>query len=1362
MAKERRAKYTVDAKSFLVEHRKMAEEASKLARSLKNVKTSLTASRNEMNRNSELLKTNTRSMSKLTNQVGKLVKEQIALKTATNQSNTELTKQANVKTPRNLRGSALDSASKATKDFLKTQSSGIGPGGLFGTRLQDNINKVITQQRRLKFTSKEVKDIYGKLGTSAESSFTKQQQKIALTLQGFKRLQVQQRLFQQKEDERIRAAKTGSGLSGAVASRLQSANAANLRNASQSELKAFSQSINALDKSIQRSKIGRREFTRMFKEIRSGSTRTWTGVRGDVERAIRGSIKSADNLGAAFRRNTSQISRSFRVLDISLTALLKIGAIQLFQRAINNLSNSFRSGLSAALDYRTRIAEIRTISDEAGGSVEDWTKVVRDLSDQFENPSADVAEAAYQGLSNQVIQTANDFRIFGQVSLELAKVTKSTSAQSVSALSSVLNAYSLTVSDSIQVSRSLFKAVELGRFRLEEISNTLGNVAVPAAALNVEYEELLAFMSASTIQGIKADTTMTNLRNIFLKMLKPTEEMKDLFEEVGVSSGEMLFRTFRAEEGLRKIADAADGSSTSLAKLFGRVRPIIGALSLLRDDIQPLSSILNEIRDSRFDAFARAKFETLKNEAFSLRVELEKVRNFFIVDIGQAINRGLASLSNFVTLSGTVKTLAAAVAIATAALAGYTIQAGLASLANLKLATTAALASRAFLFVTGPGAIGLVLAGITAVVLGHSRANKKAQEYYDNLRKARNEALISELENQQRLRIAFDENLRQRESSLLSSLATQRAAQAKERNDANELFDSSFTKFGDTLNIAIGELKKGVSQFKSVAKEMANEIEKSNENIRKAGDSIDERIFDINIKDLDASSKTDAIQREVNSVLKEINFFTRNDDNFNPDRARELIDKALKFVDRYDLVFRQIDKSIAESGKKIEAQQKVVQAAQKRAKDKDSSNGTAISTTERNNILREKQVLEESRQIRRELFTLRKNTVDIENSDFFKIKNREIALEKDIILVARQRKQEAENNSRVLQKSIDDINIKYKELKKEAKEALKIESTTESQQAVKKFTENFDKFKQQLTDANQLAKQFKLESPNLNNLVFRIEDSISLEKQVNLLTKIRDSNQELVNLSKEEKLVARAFDDLRKGVKSLREREDTALRAQPDLLTNIEQTFSKLKFGANDGPNIDVIKASGSPITKKELADVLKFQNRTLLPSEVLELQKELTEFLNVYRSVDGDRLGINRNRAFTVHQLFPLKDLIDQFVRLRNISESSRIQRIDAARVLPELQPASDIDIRKNVEFIESFNEKIKAPDTITAKNLVVTNSRVLAESDGKSNGKSIVIGDVNINVTEPVEKNTVSELASEFVRDIRVRLGALDGETK
>lgn len=332
-------------------------------------------------------------------------------------------------------------------------------------------------------------------------------------------------------------------------------------------------------------------------------------------------------------------------ITVSWKNVSRIVAAFTVYRGLTMLTQGFRDSISRAIQYEQQIGEIMSISHDAPLQFNRWSQSVRELSESWKESSADVAEGVYQALSNQIAEGAEALSFMNEA-MRLSTITVGTTTEAVQLLTGVLNSYHMSADNARYISDIFFKTVELGRIRLKDMANTMGRVNMVGAQLGVRFEETSAAIATLSRQGVQPSETLTLLRNVMLKLIRPTDYMKNVLSSWGVESGEAAIAAFGLAGVLAKLEEAASsggGELQELGAMFGRIRAITGAAGLT-GNLELFNKTLAELTDGAKDA-NQALEEITNTAGYKLQVEFNKIKNVFTHDIGQPLIEGLSDLN---------------------------------------------------------------------------------------------------------------------------------------------------------------------------------------------------------------------------------------------------------------------------------------------------------------------------------------------------------------------------------------------------------------------------------------------------------------------------------------------------------------------------------------------------------------------------------------------------------------------------------------------------------------------------------------------------------------------------------------------
>lgn len=368
---------------------------------------------------------------------------------------------------------------------------------------------------------------------------------------------------------------------------------------------------------------------------------------GNLSNIDRQVVSALSSVGKGFN-NAEKAAQSF---NLTVRNIFRITEAFFLKDAIGAIANKLKEAGAEAVKFQIKISEIRTISQGNQSSFNGWASAIRRVSDEFGLGNLDVAEAAYQAISNQVTSGTEQTESFLRSTANFARVGVASLTDATELTSSAINAYGFNVSKVDDIQGKFFKAVELGRFRVSDLANSFGRVAAPAAAIGVSFEEVLAGLTTLTRQGVSAADAQTQLLNLFNSLAKPSEKLSALLRTLGVDSAQAAIATFGLTGFLTKLEEATKGDVAAISELGGDLRAIRAIIGLTtRGQGDQFKSDLVEIQGSAA-SFKKAIDIRGESGGDELIKEFTKVKNFFVVDMGQQAVNALAGFNKeFVSL----------------------------------------------------------------------------------------------------------------------------------------------------------------------------------------------------------------------------------------------------------------------------------------------------------------------------------------------------------------------------------------------------------------------------------------------------------------------------------------------------------------------------------------------------------------------------------------------------------------------------------------------------------------------------------------------------------------------------------------
>jgi len=345
--------------------------------------------------------------------------------------------------------------------------------------------------------------------------------------------------------------------------------------------------------------------------------------------------KAQQNLGDANQamKKTEQGAQKVTVAFSGLAkALVAREAVQL----LNRIKTAILESADAAAEFEIAIARISNIAKGPGSTIDQLSESLSNLSIELGRPAEEVNEAAWEALQNDLGTTRETMELMKGAAGDLALITGGTLTQSINALSSVLKAYDMDISEAANVTDIFFAAIDKGRITLEELESSLGKITPLAARLDIDFENVAAAMAAITQQGTTAAVANTQLRSIFQKLIRPTEELQKAFNKLGVNTfNELISRSGNLQVALEQIAGALGNNDAAIAKAFGRLRGQLGVFNLLANEGKIFTDTLEAVSEAAGSA-AEAAANIRDTDAFQARVQAEEF-NKTLREIGETV-----------------------------------------------------------------------------------------------------------------------------------------------------------------------------------------------------------------------------------------------------------------------------------------------------------------------------------------------------------------------------------------------------------------------------------------------------------------------------------------------------------------------------------------------------------------------------------------------------------------------------------------------------------------------------------------------------------------------------------------------------
>lgn len=245
--------------------------------------------------------------------------------------------------------------------------------------------------------------------------------------------------------------------------------------------------------------------------------------------------------------------------------------------------------INAAGTFKESIGEIGALFNATSDQSAELGQDILQFASTSTQSIDDINSATFIAISTGTEWTEVTEQLGVAQSLAVAGSTDLTTA--TAALSRTLNAYGLEASEAERVSDALFVAAQQGDTNLTSLGSAFGKLATDASNSSVSLEDALSAVSALTVAGISTEETMTKLKQLFIALSAPSDDL-------AAALGETSLETNSLQEVMQKLNTVTGGSSVALRELIPNQEAVTAAMVLSKDASGAFNSTLIAMADN--------------------------------------------------------------------------------------------------------------------------------------------------------------------------------------------------------------------------------------------------------------------------------------------------------------------------------------------------------------------------------------------------------------------------------------------------------------------------------------------------------------------------------------------------------------------------------------------------------------------------------------------------------------------------------------------------------------------------------------------------------------------------------------------
>jgi len=307
------------------------------------------------------------------------------------------------------------------------------------------------------------------------------------------------------------------------------------------------------------------------------------------------------------------------------TALLKkVGGAFAAYFSIGMIKSAVQDMIALNMEFEKTITNVMTLMDKTtkakfGEFISEGA--LRTMA-QFGLEVSDVNKALFDTISAGI--KARDSIKFLNEAAKLAVGGVTNLSTAVDGMTSVMNAYKLSIEDANKVASAFFTAQKFGKTTVAELAQNIGMVAPVAKMAGISFQEVLSVLALLTKQGIQTDIATTALRATIVALTSPTKASAAEFKKLGIETGITAIQEVGLAETLLKVAKATKIHKDKMTELIPNVRALVGVAALGEQALIEYDEILKEVNTDTGETSSLTI--ALKEQMATMEKQLDKTK----------------------------------------------------------------------------------------------------------------------------------------------------------------------------------------------------------------------------------------------------------------------------------------------------------------------------------------------------------------------------------------------------------------------------------------------------------------------------------------------------------------------------------------------------------------------------------------------------------------------------------------------------------------------------------------------------------------------------------------------------------------
>lgn len=298
--------------------------------------------------------------------------------------------------------------------------------------------------------------------------------------------------------------------------------------------------------------------------------------------------KDINNLKTTTKGLNKEVNQTEKLMKKAATSMAAFASIGLITKAIGDmvrLNMEFEKTLTNVLTLLDKTSKAKFGDFLEAGALRTMSQFGLQVGDVNKALFDTISAGVKAGDSIKFLHEASKLAVGGVTSLSIA----------VDGMTSIMNAYALSIEDANKVASAFFTAQKHGKTTVAELAQNVGMLAPTMKMAGVGFQEMLSAMALLTKQGISTDMTTTALRATIIALTKTTPETEKVFKKLGIQTGISAIKANGLGETLLQIAKALEEDEDLLTIIIPSVRALTAVAALGEEALIDYNKILEDV-----------------------------------------------------------------------------------------------------------------------------------------------------------------------------------------------------------------------------------------------------------------------------------------------------------------------------------------------------------------------------------------------------------------------------------------------------------------------------------------------------------------------------------------------------------------------------------------------------------------------------------------------------------------------------------------------------------------------------------------------------------------------------------------------